>query len=592
DDDALKAQTASNTLANRNMLRINTPLFWDLAQQHDNNEEEDEEEDESDSESEDGSYRDTDSDSGSESNSDSDHENHNNNNDNDNDNEEEEQGCRERTHTVVDLDSTSPCSAAAAATPIHNAGSPRTLAMQANKRTKRVRIDDSHDNAASMAFSGKKVRFDETKNRVHVHHRNSSIVSPPDSPTPGTTSTATAAALTATAPSTTTRPIVSALSRRNYSHQTPPTTSSSPSFSALLNSSFSNNCSHILASHSPDHFELSLQNTSQEVMDFASSLSRLMGGGGGGGGSGSNGNTGSVSSSLNGSQDSLNFLSPPLSQIPIGSPIVGSSSSPLRSFNSMFQASPPSPVRPAFLSAYSPPSSSSLSSCWSPLMDDNDDDDEDKDTTMMSPPLLPRPLSPSRPTPREKMPFSPRRPRNTGTLSSSSINTGMQATTAAATPNVARRFPAMLRREASNASFLDAYPASLAPEPENVSLPVPRTATTPPREGSPSVDSPMNHSAIAAAVLNMSVPTATATTTVPAIRLTKSFSDLMAEKSMLSKEFQFESMNGHNHHKRSASLDDGDHCGAIKHQQPHLSFTPRAMMSNSSLATPPDSQLR
>ncbi|KAG0355742.1 hypothetical protein BGZ54_001027 [Gamsiella multidivaricata] len=411
EENTLKAQTSSNTLVNRNMLRMGTSLFWDLVGQHDDNSNSNS----NNSNNDDGDSASDNSDSDSDSDKDEDDDKA------DEDEDDNEQDGRERSPAIVDLNSSSSLPTASLS------GSPPSFAMQASKKSKRVRID------ASAALSGKRVRFDESRNTVHLHYRNSSI-SPPDSPEMVRSPSATDP----------TRPLVSALSpRRSQSTSTPPLDS---------------------------HFELSLENTSQEVMDFASSLSRLMGG----------------ASANSGSQDSTTssnstFLSPT------------SSPSPLRSF-AMFQGAPPSPVRPSFMSAYSPPSSSSLSSCWSPIMDDDEDDDEnedEEDDSMDGTASAKRPLSPTRPAPRVRTPttFQSRRPRHS-----------LAGNAAAAGNSSPRpRLPAMLKREASNASFLDSYPASLAPdEPpshENSTSPVMAS-------GGNSSSSSMAHATIATAVLN------------------------------------------------------------------------------------------
>ncbi|KAF9946731.1 hypothetical protein BGZ72_011194 [Mortierella alpina] len=317
------------------MLQLHTSLFQDLPQDdgHDDD-------DEGVAPSQDADSSDTDND------------------DSDSEDEDDERDGRERTTDVVNLASLDP--SASSSTP---PGDSPALSLQAEKRAKRIRVDPS------AATIGKRVRFDESRNTVHLHYRNSSVT-PPGSPE--------------TVYMSTTQPLAPALVRRQAQ------------------------------SSSPDTFSLSLENTSQEVLDFASSLTRLMGGGAA---------SESESSSSFGLQQR----------------------SPLSSFNS-FQASPPSPVRPTFMS-YSPPPSSSLSSSWSPSFDDDEDDS-----------MTDARLSPTRPTFQapSTSTFTPRRPRVPSSLSPCRS----QGSAAPVKP----RFPAMLKREASNASFLDSYPTSLAPE--------------------------------------------------------------------------------------------------------------------------------
>ncbi|KAF9180742.1 hypothetical protein BGZ50_006019 [Haplosporangium sp. Z 11] len=417
-EDAIKAQTASNTLINRNMLHLHTPLFQDLATDQDNDDEEEEDEEEEEEEEED---------------------------------EDEKQDGRSYDNTLLDLNK--PTSPSATSFASLDSTSNPTFALQADKKSKRIRVDPH----ASAISSGKRVRFDESKNVIHVHSCTSSI-SPPVARSQNPT-----------------RPLIPALTRS--SSQT------STSFSTSFNTSFGASSSiagfgQTLGSVSPQKFSLSLENTSQDVLDFTSSLTRLMGGAG--------------------SQDSDTMSFSQAS----GSPHFGQQqqhSSPLRT-TSMFQASPPSPVRPSFMS-YSPPPSSSLSSCWSPSLDD-----DDEDVTMST-----RPLSPQRPVARASQApkFTPRRPRFAPNASPSR----MQPSNAGTKP----RFPVMLKREASNASFLDSYPASLAPEPSS-----PPRLASPSRDNSPnSVAQTINQqsaSEVAAFVLNMPL-------------LTKSMSDLSAETS-------------------------------------------------------------
>ncbi|KAF9575010.1 hypothetical protein EC968_004770 [Mortierella alpina] len=328
-EDTLAAQTTSNTLTNRNMLQLHTSLFQDLVQD-DNHD-----------------------DQGQASSQDA----HSSDNDNDSEDEDDERDGRERTTNVVNLASLDPSDSSS--TP---PGDSPALSLQAEKRSKRIRVDPS---APALA---KRVRFDESRNTVHLHYRNSSVT-PPGSPE--------------TVYTPTSQPLASALVHR--------------------------------PSSSPDTFSLSLENTSQEVIDFASSLTRLMGGGA---------SSQSESSSMFGLQQR----------------------SPLSSFSS-FQASPPSPVRPTFMS-YSPPPSSSLSSSWSPSFEDDNEDESMNDASLS--PTRPNFQAPPTST------FTPRRPRVPSNLSPSRS----QGSAVPTKP----RFPAMLKREASNASFLDSYPTSLAPE--------------------------------------------------------------------------------------------------------------------------------
>ncbi|KAF9949115.1 hypothetical protein BGZ70_001922 [Mortierella alpina] len=382
------------------MLQLHTSLFQDLPQDDNNDDDEgvapSQEADSSDSENDDS--------------------------DNDNEDEDDERDGRERSTDVVNLASLDP--SVSSSTP---PGDSPALSLQAEKRSKRIRVDPS---APAIA---KRVRFDESRNTVHLHYRNSSVT-PPGSPEAVYTPTS--------------QPLAPALIRRQSS--------------------------------SPDTFSLSLENTSQEVIDFASSLTRLMGGGPGSASQ-------SESSALFGLQQR----------------------SPLSSFNS-FQASPPSPVRPTFLS-YSPPPSSSLSSSWSPTFEDDNEDESMNEAslsptrpTFQAPPTFPRSVAPAKPrfpamlkreasnasfldsypislapetvpessaTPRNRpspSSFTPRRPRvNPGASLPGSLRSN-----ASARP----RLPAMLKREASHASFLDSCPASLAPEQHRLS--------TPPRESS------------------------------------------------------------------------------------------------------------
>ncbi|KAG0302102.1 hypothetical protein BGZ97_002501 [Linnemannia gamsii] len=387
--------------------------------------------------------------------------NHSDNDENDEDNNEESREGREQSDTVINLNRPSSpptalprfafLSAPSAPTATTTLGD--SFAMLADKTSKRVRVTDpassqssqsSHrsrsrsrstspillvndgDYKPATSSPSKRVRFDESKNRVHWHHRSSSI-SPPGSP---------AAPINLKA-----QPLVSALLRRSqYGNHSP---SASFDFDESFTSVGSSNGSG--GNQSPEKFTLSLENTSQDVM--ASSLTRLM----------SSGNLGGSQESDT-SSNSINSAS----FAAFNSPLPMSASS--RVFSNMFQASPPSPVRPSFMS-YSPPPSSSLSSCWSPTMDD-DEDDSMETAPRMSPPPPPVPVQK-----KVRAPFVPRRPRNTGNLS---------PTRPGAAPGVPRRFPSMLKREASNASFLDNYPASLAPGPDDDQLSASASRVSPP----------------------------------------------------------------------------------------------------------------
>ncbi|KAF9968949.1 hypothetical protein BGZ65_012473, partial [Modicella reniformis] len=115
-----------------------------------------------------------------------------------------------------------------------------------------------------------------------------------------------------------------------------------------------------------------------------------------------------------------------------------------------------------------------------------------------------RPISPLRPALQERttVRFTPRRPRHQ--LASPSSGNAVAAVGGAGKP----RFPSLLKREASNASFLDNYPASLVPEPAFGST----SPSSPSRDDSSAslasvivqTDSAMDHATVAAAVLNMS----------------------------------------------------------------------------------------
>ncbi|KAK3810434.1 MAG: hypothetical protein JOS17DRAFT_764282 [Linnemannia elongata] len=350
-------------------------------------------------------------------------------------------------------------------------------------------VDDS-DYKHSTSSPSKRVRFDESKNRVHWHHRSSSI-SPPGSPVPAINLKA--------------QPLASALLRRSqYGGNQSPSASFDfdESFTSVSSSTSSNGS---VGNQSPEKFTLSLENTSQDVMDFASSLTRLMGSG-----------------NLGGSQESDTSITSGTSFAAFNSPLPMSASS--RIFSNMFQASPPSPVRPSFMS-YSPPPSSSLSSCWSPTIDDDEDDSMEKALRISPPP-------PRVPIQKARAPFVPRRPRNTGNLS---------PTRPGAAPGAPRRFPSMLKREASNASFLDNYPASLAPRPgdddynpssssvSRVSPPPPAAVpavprmSTPPREASAS---PVLQSVASPIIPAVSLPLMSAGAAARTPLLRKSISDI------------------------------------------------------------------
>ncbi|KAG0377630.1 hypothetical protein BGX24_005733 [Mortierella sp. AD032] len=482
--------------------------------------------------------------------------NNNNNNNNssssnqDEDEEEAREQGREQSDTIIHLNKPSgpPSSAlprfsflSAPTAPVPAAATTQapgdSFALLADKTSKRVRVTDpatssslSSQNNNSRRLSrgsspilldvdtdytpatsspSKRVRFDESRNQIHWHHRSSSI-SPSGSPP----------AINLKA-----QPSASALLRRSSSYQQSPSSSFDfdESFTSVSSSS-SSNTGHL----SPEKFTMSLENTSQDVLDFASSLTRLMGGGG---------------ASILGSQDSdtssTSTSNPISNSFAFNGPMLPSSASS-RIFSSMFQASPPSPVRPSFMS-YSPPPSSSLSSCWSPTINDNEDEDDSMETAKrISPP--PPPVSVQKKT---RAPFVPRRPRNTGNLSPTRPG--------GVAPAVPRRFPSMLKREASNASFLDNYPASLAPEADENDKPFPFPVTrispppaaaiatvatvtvpivprmlTPPREASvsPVLPSPLALSSFntAPTPVSLSLLSSSATNTTPLLR--KSISDI------------------------------------------------------------------
>ncbi|KAF9112316.1 hypothetical protein BGX27_003635 [Mortierella sp. AM989] len=499
----LKGATTANTLLNKN-LTLESPLCRDINDNIDNDS---------------NSNIDSDDESDNEQVQEDDHENDG----------------RERTSTILDLDS-APAnfpSFASATSP----SSPRALAMQADKKSKRVRMDAS-------ATIKKTVRFDESRNTEHPHYSEDKRFNQFGSSISTRTFTSASA----------TRPVISALIRRQSSSITSSSNAPRPPFSPFTFNV--NNINNVNAENTPtNQFSLSLENTSQDVMDFASSLSRLMGG------------------SADNNNSNTNFLSSPFSQASFSS----SASSPLRSFSPTFQNSPPSPVRPSFLAAYSPPMASSLSSCWSPTLGS----DRDGDETMES---CSQPLSPPRPVSRAQSSsssgkFIPRRPR----ISSPMRPQQQVSLTSGARP----RFPSMLKREASNASFLDNYPSSLVADESSDELPMPQAPVTPLRQlpVNPTIQSSApNHAAIAAAVLNMP-------------SLTKSISDMSSTKS----SFEFDATS---QHKRSSSWDLGQSITTATTSATvpaPLSFAPlfplapnrRQLEATSPLSpTPPDSQLQ
>ncbi|KAF9346681.1 hypothetical protein BGX26_001802 [Mortierella sp. AD094] len=508
----LKGATVANTLLNKD-LSLSSPLCRDI--NTDSTMQDDNEDDDSD--------------------------------DSDNDGEQEEEqeeedraDGRERTLSVIDLDS-APSSLVPLSNNIfnnNNPGSPRALAMQADKKSKRVRVDASATNIK------KTVRFDESRNTKHPHYSDDKrFFNQLESSIAFRTPTSASA----------TRPVVSALIRRqSSSSSSSPVTfnSTRTSFSPFTFGNNPTNNANNTEDASSNQFSLSLENTSQEVMDFASSLSRLMGG----------------SSADNSNNSSTDFL------YSLGSP----SSSPMRSFSPSFQNSPPSPVRPAFMSAYSPPMASSLSSCWSPTLES----DKDEDEVMSSSSQL---LSPPRPVSRgqsssSSAKFTPRRPRI-----SSPMRPQQQQSSSSA--GVRPRFPSMLKREASNASFLDNYPSSLVAddEPSSPLVPVTPLAQLPDLQNNNNSIVP-NHAAIAAAVLNMP-------------SLTKSVSDVSNSKS----SFQFDTTTSSSQHKRSSSWDFGQqqqqntNAGAplapLSFGAPLFPMAPnKTQADNSIFPTPPDSQ--
>ncbi|KAF8944209.1 hypothetical protein BGZ47_004540 [Haplosporangium gracile] len=422
---------------------------------------------------------------------------------------------------------------------------------------------DDNDYKSTTSSPSKRVRFDESKNRVHWHHRSNSI-SPPGSPV---------AAVNLKA-----QPLVSALLRRSqYRGNQSPSASFGfdESFTSVSSSTSSNGSG---GNQSPEKFTLSLENTSQDVMDFTSSLTRLM----------SSGN-------LGGSQESGTSSTSGISFTAFNSPLPMSASS--RVFSNMFQASPPSPVRPTFMS-YSPPPSSSLNSCWSPTMDDEDDSMET--APRISPPPPPVPVQK-----KARAPFVPRRPRNTGNLS---------PTRPGAVPGAPRRFPSMLKREASNASFLDNYPASLAPRPgdddynpssssvSRISPSPPAAVTVVPRMSTPSREasvSPVLQSRPLPATPAISLPllpAGAAAATTPLLR--KSISDipLRSLKNSSNSNFWLDAQNIVPQFKKSASFNEFmDICSSnnnnnscLSQENVTVSLAPLFPLQTS---TPSDSQL-
>ncbi|KAG9070712.1 hypothetical protein KI688_008251 [Linnemannia hyalina] len=449
-----------------------------------------------------------------------DNNNNNNNSDTDeNDDEERDEG-REQSDSIINL--SQPSSLPTSFPRFAFLSAPTTtqgdsFALLADKTSKRVRVThptssqnrsssksmsrsrsttptlldvDDSDYKPATSSPTKRVRFDESKNRVHWHHRSSSV-SPPGSPVPAINLKA--------------QPLASALLHRSqYGGNQSPSASFDfdESFTSVSSSTSGNGSA---GNQSPEKFTLSLENTSQDVMDFASSLTRLMGSG-----------------NLGGSQESDSSSTTGTSFAAFNSPLPMSASS--RIFSNMFQASPPSPVRPSFMS-YSPPPSSSLSSCWSPTIDD-DEDDSMETAPRISPPPPPVPVQKAR------APFVPRRPRNTGNLS---------PTRPGAVPGAPRRFPSMLKREASNASFLDNYPASLAPGPDDddynpspssvscvsppppAAVPVVPRIPTPPREASAN---PALQSVASSIIPVVSLPLMSAGAAASTPLLRKSLSDI------------------------------------------------------------------
>ncbi|KAF9919112.1 hypothetical protein BX616_001522 [Lobosporangium transversale] len=303
-------------------------------------------------------------------------------------------------HDVLDLNATSSNSLSSVFS-VTTLGSPPTLAVQGRKKAKRVRVD------AHATVHERKVRFDETKNTEHPHF---SLDERFDQST---------------------SPIV----------LSPILSPTNPLFSTLSQPPLSSSFGPQIHDQGEDNDDDNSQDTtlfcaSQQFQDVASSLDRLMG---------------------NGSPNS-SILSPPFTfssptSSPIRSPTWSPSNSPSLGSPFTFQDAPPSPVRPAFLSArYSPPSSSSLSSSWSPSFDSNSaqgDSDNNAFETAQVP-------SPRRPSPKRTS-FSPRRPRITSLgqhqFSPSSVSGSPRP-----------RFPCMLKRENSSMALLDNEHGNLTPE--------------------------------------------------------------------------------------------------------------------------------
>ncbi|KAF9426158.1 hypothetical protein BGZ76_002878 [Entomortierella beljakovae] len=470
----LKGTTAANTRLNKD-LSLSSPLCRDINSNSHNDDDDDDDESEYNSDCDDNG---DDGDEGMKS-----QEN----------NDDDDQEGRKRTSSVLDLDSMPGESPSFLS--ITRSGSPRALAMQADKKSKRVRVDPS-------TTIKKTVRFDESRNTKFTYT------------TENTGSSILARTITS---ASATRPVVSALIRRQSSTSTPPPFSFSPftfnnsnTFNNSINNNINNNNNANNANHensSSNQFSLSLENTSQDVMDFASSLSRLMGGS---------------------TESKSTFLSPPFSQ----ASLANSANSPMRSISPVFQNSPPSPVRSSPMSTYSPPVSSSLSSFWSPSLGE-DDEDELMESSQSS--LSSRPIS----KPSGK--FTPRRPR---------VSSPLRTQPTGPRP----RFPSMLKREASNASFMDNYPASLTldepstpEEPAELANQIPMMSNL--QSGSP------NHAAIAAAVLNMP-------------SLTKSVSDVSITTSP---KFDIAPQ-----HRRSSSWDLGQTSTSSSNPTPNPpTFSPR-----------------
>ncbi|KAF9577482.1 hypothetical protein BGW38_007278, partial [Lunasporangiospora selenospora] len=416
-DEPLLAQTIANTRFNRNMSRLFVPLFQDYHSQHSQNYNYD---DHTDTETDDGDYDDKDQDS-------SDEENDSDSDDDDNDDDENEvnynsvaidesssdddsdndgdrrrdQQAREVSSKIINLSKVSP-SPSSSQENVSQATEEPVLAVQSLRQSsKRVRIDPA------SGLHRKRVRFNLAKNQIFRPSSPSQQALQVYNPRPWWM------------PSEISRPVLKpalkpALVRRpnDMGPQSFPDTFSQP-----------------LSQQEP--FTLSLENTSQDVLNFASSLSRLMG------------------SSSNGSLDQQTMGSSP-------------SSSPLRTF--MFKNAPPSPVRPAYMSYMSPPPRSSLSSSWSMSMDEDNSMMDAASYNSDNDRLLRRPAA-----------FSPRRPRVTtlatgatavaaGTVQvgggAEGSNTSQTGTSAA--PSGLYRMPSLLKREVS---FMDNLVPGLKPEP-------------------------------------------------------------------------------------------------------------------------------